>query len=61
MTFESVTLSSSNTKETWCFMSLLLVLAVVRFSIQILTSTRKKPTRVMLMTMRLLTLLLAHG
>ena len=34
-------------------MSLLLVLAVVRFSIQILTSTRKKPTRVMLMTMRL--------
>ncbi|CAN7111599.1 unnamed protein product [Brassica rapa subsp. narinosa] len=36
MTFKSVTLSSSNSKETWCFMSLLLVLAVVRFSIHIL-------------------------
>ena len=33
-----------------------LVLAVVRFSIHILTSSRKKPTRVMLMTMRLVSL-----
>ena len=49
MIFESVTLSSSNTKETRSFMWLLLVLAVVRFSIHILTSLRKKPTRMMLL------------
>ncbi|CAH8311661.1 unnamed protein product, partial [Eruca vesicaria subsp. sativa] len=49
MTFESVTLPFSNSKETWCFMSLLLVLAVVRFNIHILTSSRRKPTRMMML------------